>query len=123
MKIIFLIIGMWQLLQKSFCCFRFCKFFRKFPQYRCADPYCLRVYRPDGSQVFETTFSYQYTGFDIDGDLVTLYNDNSCCVYNMAGTEKFSGSFDFTVTKVLSGRFPGTLLVLGTQKIEEIRLK
>jgi hypothetical protein len=88
-----------------------------------ADPYCLRVYRPDGSQVFETTFSYQYTGFDIDGDLVTLYNDNSCCVYNMAGTEKFSGSFDFTVTKVLSGRFPGTLLVLGTQKMEEIRLK
>ena len=43
--------------------------------------------------------------------------------YNMAGTEKFSGSFDFTVTKVLSGRFPGTLLVLGTQKMEEIRLK
>lgn len=37
--------------------------------------------------------------------------------------EKFSGSFDFTVTKVLSGRFPGTLLVLGTQKMEEIRLK
>ena len=78
-----------------------------------ADPYCLRVYRPDGSQVFETTFSYQYTGFDIDGDLVTLYNDNSCCVYNMAGTEKFSGSFDFTVTKVLSGRFPGTHSCVG----------
>lgn len=88
-----------------------------------ADPYCLRIYKPDGSAVFETTFSYQYTGFDIEGDLVMLYNDNSCCIYNMAGTRKFSGTFDFTVNKVLAGRFPGTILVMGNQKMEEIRLK
>lgn len=88
-----------------------------------ADPYCLRIYKPDGSTVFETTFSYQYTGFDIEGDLVMLYNDNSCCIYNMAGTRKFSGTFDFTVNKVLAGRFPGTILVMGNQKMEEIRLK
>ena len=88
-----------------------------------ADPYGLHIYKPDGSTVFETTFSYQYPGFDIDGDLVILYNDNSCCIYNMAGTQKFSGTFDFTVNKVLAGRFPGTILVMGTQKMEEIRLK
>ena len=88
-----------------------------------ADPYCLRIYKPDGSAVFETTFSYQYTGFDIEGDLVMLYNDNSCCIYNMAGTRKFSGTFDFTVNKVLAGRFPGTIRVMGNQKMEEIRLK
>ncbi len=88
-----------------------------------ADPYSLHIYKPDGSTVFETTFSYQYTGFDIDGDLVILYNDNSCCIYNMTGTQKFTGTFDFTVNKVLSGRFPGTILVMGTQKMEEIRLK
>ena len=88
-----------------------------------ADPYCLRIYKPDGSTVFETTFNYQYTGFDIEGDLVMLYNDNSCCIYNMAGTRKFSGTFDFTVNKVLAGRFPGTILVMGNQKMEEIRLK
>ena len=41
----------------------------------------------------------------------------------MAGTQKFSGTFDFTVNKVLAGRFPGTILVMGTQKMEEIRLK
>ena len=88
-----------------------------------ADPYCLRIYKPDGSTVFETTFSYQYTGFDIEDDLVMLYNDNSCCIYNMAGTRKFSGTFDFTVNKVLAGRFPGTILIMGNQKMEEIRLK
>ena len=64
------------------------------------------------------TFSFQYTGFDIDGDLVLLYNDEACCVYNMAGTQKFSGAFDFPISKVSAGRFPATLLVMGPQTIK-----
>ena len=35
-----------------------------------ADPYRLRIYDREGSPVFEKPFNYQYTGFDIDGDLV-----------------------------------------------------
>jgi hypothetical protein len=87
------------------------------------NPYRLRIYRPDGSQVFEKTLNYQYTGFDIDESLVLLYNDSSCVAYNMAGTEKFKGSFDFTVSKVSAGRFPSTLLVMGPQMITEIKLQ
>jgi len=87
------------------------------------DPYKLRIYDREGSPVFEKTFNYQYTGFDIDGDLVLLYNDSSCKVYNMTGTEKYNGTFDFTVSKVSAGRFPGTLLVMGPQKMTEIKLQ
>ena len=87
------------------------------------NPYILRIYTADGSAVFEKAFDFQYTGFDIDGDLVLLYNDSSCRVYNMKGTEKFTGSFDFTVSKVSGGRFPGMLLVMGPQKIAEIKLQ
>ena len=87
------------------------------------DPYRLRIYDREGSPVFEKTFNYQYTGFDIDGDLVLLYNDSSCKVYNMTGTEKYNGTFDFTVSKVSAGRFPGTLLVMGPQKMTEIKLQ
>ena len=87
------------------------------------DPYRLKIYDREGSPVFEKTFNYQYTGFDIDGDLVLLYNDSSCKVYNMTGTEKYNGTFDFTVSKVSAGRFPGTLLVMGPQKMTEIKLQ
>jgi len=73
--------------------------------------------------VFDTTFNYQYTGFDIDKELVLLYNDSSCRVYNMAGTEKFNGTFEFTVSKVSAGRFPSTLLVMGPQMLTEIKLQ
>ncbi len=88
-----------------------------------SDPYCLEVYRSDGSQVFQKSFSYQYTGFSIDGDLVLLYNDSSCRVYNMAGTEKFNGTFAFGVLQVSEGRYPSTLLIAGAQKIQEIRMQ
>jgi hypothetical protein len=87
------------------------------------DPYRLRIYDREGSTVFEKSFNYQYTGFDIDGDLILLYNDSSCKVYNMTGTEKYNGTFDFTVSKVSAGRFPGTLLVMGPQKMTEIKLQ
>ena len=87
------------------------------------DPYRLRIYDREGSPVFEKSFNYQYTGFDIDGDLILLYNDSSCKVYNMTGTEKYNGTFDFTVSKVSAGRFPGTLLVMGPQKVTEIKLQ
>lgn len=86
------------------------------------DPYMLHIYSADGSLVFEKSFNFQYTGFEIDNNLVLLYNDSSCKVFNMKGTDKFTGTFDFTVSKVSAGRFPGTLLVMGSQKIEEIRL-
>ncbi len=87
------------------------------------DPYRLRIYRADGTAVFERSFHFQYSGFDIDGDLVLLYNDDSCCVFNMAGTEKFNGTFDFPISKVSAGRFPSTLLVMGPQTIKEIKLQ
>ena len=58
-----------------------------------------------------------------DGDLVLLYNESACVAYNMTGTEKFNGTFDFTVSKVSAGRYPGTLLVTGPQMIKEIKLR
>lgn len=87
------------------------------------NPYRLEVYRPDGKQVFSKVFQYQYTNADIDGEHVFLYNEDSCRVYNMSGRLKFSGTFDFPVTKIRNGRFPNTLIVTGPQNMKEIRLQ
>ncbi|MCD7909203.1 MAG: DUF5711 family protein, partial [Clostridium sp.] len=87
------------------------------------DPYRMRIYGVDGTLILDQTFNFQYSGVNIDGDLILLYNDGACQVYNMNGVQKFSGSFDFTVSKVSAGRFPGTLLVTGPQMMKEIRLQ
>lgn len=81
------------------------------------------IYKPDGSLVFSKGFHYQYTHADIDADHVILYNEDSCRVYNMSGRLKFSGTFDFSISKIRNGRFPNTLIVTGPQKMKEIRLQ
>jgi hypothetical protein len=87
------------------------------------NPYKLSVYKANGSLMFTNSFQYPYTHADIDGNLVILYNEDSCRVYNMSGRLKFSGTFDFPITKIRNGRFPNTLIVSGPQNMKEIRLQ
>ena len=57
--------------------------------------YRLDVYSAGGKLKFSQPVSFQYKEIDIDGDMVILYNENSCEIYNMSGKCRFSGSFDF----------------------------
>lgn len=83
----------------------------------------LEVFRADGRHVMSKEFTYDYTRADIDGDLIILYNEDSCKIYNMAGVEKLYATFDFPVQQIRKGRFPNTLLVTGAQQMREIRLR
>ena len=83
----------------------------------------LQVYRKDGSHMFTKDFTYEYTHLDIDDDLIILYNENSCEIFNMAGVQKLYATFDFTVSKIRKGRFPNTLVVSGPQQMREIKLR
>lgn len=83
----------------------------------------LQVYRKDGSHMFTKDFTYEYTHLDIDDNLIILYNENSCEIFNMAGVQKLYATFDFTVSKIRKGRFPNTLVVSGPQQMREIKLR
>ncbi|WP_124067885.1 DUF5711 family protein [Clostridium sp. E02] len=87
------------------------------------NPYRLDVYKSNGSLAFTKAFKYPYKQGDIDGDHVILYNEDSCRVYNMSGRLKFSGTFDFPISKIRNGRFPNTLIVTGPQNMKEIKLQ
>ena len=88
-----------------------------------SDPYCMRIYGKDGREIFNRTFSDPYARFDIVKDMVLLYNEDSCHVYNMSGTQKFNGTFDFKLSKVTAGRSGNSLLVMGDGVMKEIRLR
>ena len=87
-----------------------------------SDPYRLLIYDGDGREKLDQTFDFPYTDLSIEDDSIFLYNDSGCQVYNMRGTLKFSGELDMTVSGMMKGTLPGTLLVLGPQSIREIRL-
>lgn len=82
----------------------------------------MEVYKKDGTHVLSKEFSYEYTHADIDGDLIILYNEDSCEIFNMAGVQKLYASFDYPITKIRKGRFPNTLVVTGPQQMREIKL-
>lgn len=83
----------------------------------------MEIYKKTGDLVMKKDFTYDYTEVDIDGDLVILYNEDSCKIYNMAGVQKLYASFDFSVSRIRKGGFPNTLVVTGSQIMKEIRLR
>lgn len=83
----------------------------------------MEIFRADGTHVLTKEFTYEYTQADIDGDLIILYNEDSCRIFNMAGAEKLYAVFDFHISKIRKGRFPNTLVVTGPQQMREIRLR
>lgn len=83
----------------------------------------MMVYRKDGDAVMNCDFSYDYTQADIDGNMVILYNEESCKIYNLSGVEKLSVDFDFTVSRIRKGSFPDTYIVTGPQVMKEIKLR
>lgn len=83
----------------------------------------MEIYKKSGELVMKKDFTYDYTAADIDGDLVILYNEDSCKVYNMSGVLKLYAAFDFTVSKIRKGSFPNTLIVTGPQLMKEIKLR
>lgn len=88
------------------------------------NPYRMDVYSTDGKRVTSFDFDYPYTGAEIDGEWIFLYNEESCTVYNMSGYKKFEGQFDFAVSNVRSGKkHINSLIVAGNELMQEIRLK
>ncbi len=83
----------------------------------------MEVYKKDGTHVLSKEFTYEYTHADIDGDLIILYNEDSCEIFNMAGKQKLYASFDYPISKIRRGRFPDTLVVTGPQQMREIKLR
>lgn len=88
------------------------------------DPSRLDVYSPEGKRVSSVDFDYNYTGVEIDGDRLILYNEDSCRVYNMDGKKKFEGQFESPVSCVRAGKkHLNSLIVSGSEQMREIRLR
>ena len=82
----------------------------------------MELYKSNGDKVFDVEFSYGYEHVDIDDDMIFLYNQDSCRIYNCLGILKYEGGFDFTVSKITKGRLPNHIIVTGPQAIKEIKL-
>lgn len=86
-------------------------------------PYTLAVYDTSGRKKMERALDYEYSQAQFEGDMVLLYNDNSCRLYNMDGVEKFAGEFDFIVSKMRVGKGGSSLFITGGQKMRRVKMR
>ncbi len=84
--------------------------------------YRMDVYRDDGELIVSKGFNYDYSHADVDGDMILLYNDDSCRVYNLYGNLKYEGTFDYQVAKITRGRLPNEIIVTGPQTMQELMM-
>lgn len=83
----------------------------------------MEIYKKSGELAMKKDFTYDYTNVDIDGDLVILYNQDSCMIYNMNGVLKLNISFDFCISQIRRGNSFNTLILIGSERMRKIKLR
>lgn len=89
-----------------------------------AEPYCLRLYRVNGSLVFEKKFSFPYTQVQLNAYGLLLYNESQVQLYNLKGKLRFEHEMNMEIrTAALTGRWPSPSLMLGNvSHLEGVRI-
>ncbi len=76
-------------------------------------PYRLLIYEADGDLAGEAAFDMQYTGFDISGKEIYVYNDSELRIYTAGGREKaYISADEFSISKVVKGKLPSSYMIV-----------
>ena len=88
------------------------------------DSFRMQVFDLDGKEVFSKDFNMEYEeiGFLENGE-VCVRSDSECAIYTLRGWEKFHGSFQKSIKKVLSAGGIRNYIFLREGETQKVRLK
>ncbi len=76
-------------------------------------PYRLEIFNADGGVAGEATFDMQYTGFDISGREIFIYNNSELRIFSPNGHEKaYIVADDFEISKVIRRGLPAAYTIV-----------
>lgn len=85
--------------------------------------YLIEVYDSQGNQTLSKEFEMDYNDIIFNKDLVVIYNNNECQIYNMQGVEKYKGTFRNAVLTVIPMSQKSKYLLISSNEMREIQLK
>ena len=85
--------------------------------------YRLDVYHKSGKLEQSVEFDIEYSDVLFHDDQIIIYNESECCVYNISGTEKYSGRFDKATLVLIPQSSPYRYMVVTPDSIDTIELK
>ncbi len=81
------------------------------------------VYDTEGTLVMSQTFDLDYSDVLLDKDLIVIYNNEHCEIYNLQGVKKFDGDFHDSVIRLIPTKSKTRFLLVSGGKMEEIQLR
>lgn len=85
--------------------------------------YKMNVYNTAGEQVGTYYFNIEYTDLFFKDNYFVVYNDKECVVMTLDAVEKFNGTFDKSVKRMLPLNGAQRYLIVTGQSMETIQLK
>jgi hypothetical protein len=85
--------------------------------------YRLQVYNTSGDMVMKTCFDMGYTEIIFNNKQVTIYNEDECLIKDMAGHDKYSGSFEIPVRAMIPTNLRNRFILVTSNNIETMNLK
>ncbi len=85
--------------------------------------YRIDVYDTKGNIVMSHNFDMEYKDIIFNEDLLILYNDLECSIYNMNNVKKFEGTFNKTVSLLVPTSSMKKYVIVTQDTIETIELK
>lgn len=85
--------------------------------------YRIDVYNEDGGLSLSQKFDIDYTDIILKDDLIIIYNDSRCRIYNIKGVEKFSGDFMEPVLLLVPTEQKSKYTLVNRDIVQTIRLK
>lgn len=85
--------------------------------------YRIDVYNEDGILSLSQKFDIDYTDIILKDDLIIIYNDSRCVIYNMSGVEKFNGDLLDSVLLLVPTEQKSKYILVNRDIVQTIRLK
>lgn len=85
--------------------------------------YYLQIYNSNGDKLEKIYFDLDYKDIIFNGDVVVIYTENECVMYDVDGTMKYSGYFESSISAMLPGSRSSKYILLRSSSIEAITLQ
>ena len=83
----------------------------------------LEVYNMKGERISQIRFDMEFTGIQIAYDRIYIYDEQSCMIYDMKGTRKFSGSLGKNIDALIPGQRIDRFSVITEDGLERVTLR
>lgn len=88
-----------------------------------AHKYMISVYDSSGEKHLSQGFDLEYRNVVLSGENIYIYGETECCIYNMAGVEKFRGTMQESISLLIPGESIGRFTLVNQESIDVVELK